>query len=88
VQVHKHFFHHLFFSHMELDELRTALRDKTHELWVWVVLDAHSKVISVLCLEDARKDGAWVIHGLCQLPDAWAASRFSPVMGWTCTSMP
>jgi hypothetical protein len=34
-QVHKHFFHHLFLGHAELDESRTTLRDKAHELWVW-----------------------------------------------------
>jgi hypothetical protein len=31
-RVHQHFLHHLVFSHIELDELRTTLRDKAHEL--------------------------------------------------------
>ena len=66
-RIHKHFFHHLLFSHMELDELRTTLRDKTHELWVWVALDARSKVIPVLCLGGRTQEMAHVvIHGLCQ----------------------
>jgi IS1 family transposase len=71
-RVHRHFFHHLVFSHMELDELRTTLRDKAHELWVWVALDARSKVIPVLCLGGRTQEMAHaVIHGVCQclMPD-------------------
>jgi IS1 family transposase len=66
-QVHQHFFHHLLLAHVELDELRTTLRDKAHELWVWVALDGRSKVIPVLCLGARTQEMAHaVIHGLCQ----------------------
>ncbi len=67
VRVHKHFFHHLLLGHVELDELRTTLRDKAHELWVWVALDARSKIIPVLCLGGRTQEMAHaVIHSLCQ----------------------
>jgi hypothetical protein len=52
---------------MELDELRTTLRDKAHGPWVWVGLDVRSKVILVLCLGGRTREMAHaVIHSLCQ----------------------
>jgi IS1 family transposase len=65
--LHQHFFHHLLLDYVELDELRTTLRDKAHEVWVWVALDGRSKIIPVLCLGGRTQAMAHaVIHGLCQ----------------------
>jgi IS1 family transposase len=44
--MHRRFFRHLELLHVHLDELRTTLRHKGHVVWVWVALDAQSKVIA------------------------------------------
>ena len=49
-KVHAHFFHNLHLGHLQLDELYTTLRDKSHDLWVWVAFDPATKLIPALQL--------------------------------------
>lgn len=49
-QVHAHFFRNLHLGHLQLDELFTTLRDKAHNLWVWVAFDPTTKLIPALQL--------------------------------------
>lgn len=49
-QVHAHFFRNLHLGHLQLDELFTTLRDKAHDLWVWVAFDPTTKLIPALQL--------------------------------------
>lgn len=39
-------FRNLPLLQVQLDELRTTLRDKGHEVWIWLALDARTKVIA------------------------------------------
>ncbi len=42
------FFRNLHLLQVQLDELRTTLRDKGREVWVWVALDAKTKIIAAV----------------------------------------
>jgi IS1 family transposase len=44
-RLHIRFFRNLQLLQVQLDELRTTLRDKGHEVWIWIVYDAKTKVI-------------------------------------------
>jgi IS1 family transposase len=48
--LHRHLFHNLHLWHVQLDELKTRLRNKSHELWLWVAIDVQTKVIPALAL--------------------------------------
>jgi IS1 family transposase/transposase-like protein len=48
--VHRHLFRNLHLWHIQLDELKTRLRSKSHELWLWVAMDVQTKVIPALAL--------------------------------------
>jgi len=48
--LHDHWFRNLILPHLQLDELRTRLRNRTHVLWLWVALDPLTKLIPVLHL--------------------------------------
>jgi len=49
-KVQAHFFRHLHLGHLQLDELLTTVRDKSHDLWVWVAFDPATKLIPALQL--------------------------------------
>jgi IS1 family transposase len=49
-KVHAHFFQNLTLGHLQLDELFTTLRDKAHDLWVWVAFEPATKLIPALQL--------------------------------------
>jgi IS1 family transposase/transposase-like protein len=49
-RVHRHLFRNLHLWHIQLDELKTRLRSKSHELWLWVAIDVQTKVIPSLAL--------------------------------------
>ena len=49
-KVHAHFFQNLTLGHLQLDELFTTLRNKAHDLWVWVAFDPATKLIPALQL--------------------------------------
>jgi len=50
--VHHHFFRNLHLGHLQFDELYTTLRDKVHDVWIWVAFDAKTKLIPAVQLED------------------------------------
>jgi IS1 family transposase/transposase-like protein len=47
-RMHRRFFCNLRLLQVQLDELRTTLRHRGHEVWVWLALDAKSKVIAAV----------------------------------------
>ncbi len=65
-RVHGHFFHDLILKYIQLDELRTTLRRKSRELWLWVALDVETKVVLVLQVGPRTQAMAHrVVHELC-----------------------
>jgi hypothetical protein len=46
--LHKRFFQNLSLPHLQLDELRSRLRNRTHALWLWVVVEKLTKLVPVL----------------------------------------
>ena len=46
--MHEHFFRDLRLWHVQLDELKTRLRKKGNEVWLWVALDVKTKVMAVV----------------------------------------
>jgi hypothetical protein len=57
-RLHNHFFRHLVCAHLQLDELVTKLRGLKERLYVWVALDAQTKVIPVIQIGQRRHDDA------------------------------
>ena len=66
-RLHDRWFQHLALAHLQLDELRTRLRQRAHVLWLWVALDPLSKLIPVLHLGPRTQHAAhYVVHELRQ----------------------
>ena len=64
--MHERFFHHVVLWHIQLDDVKTRLRERGRELWVWVALDVKTKVMPSLAIgprTQAVCNG--LIHGLC-----------------------
>jgi IS1 family transposase len=65
-KVHAHFFRNLQLGHLQFDELYTTLRDKTHDLWVWVAFAPEAKIIPALQLGPRTLDLAHTrVHAVC-----------------------
>jgi hypothetical protein len=65
-RMHERFFHCLALWHIQLDELKTRLREKEREVWVWVALDVKTKVIPSLAIGPRTQALCnALIHGLC-----------------------
>jgi len=65
--LHDRFFQGLHLPHVQLDELRTRLRNRAHVLWLWVAVDPLTKIIPVLRLGARTQDAAHaVVHDLHQ----------------------
>ncbi len=47
-RLHGRLFRNLQLLEIQLDELRTTLRDKGQEVWVWIACDAQTKVIAAV----------------------------------------
>ena len=63
--LHDRWFHRLSLPHLQLDELRTRLRDRAQVLWLWVVIDPLTKLIPVLHLGARTQQAAHaVVHDL------------------------
>jgi transposase-like protein len=63
--LHEHFFCQLQLPYLQLDELRTRLRSHTHVLWLWLAIDARTKILPVLHLGPRTQNAAHaVIHAL------------------------
>ncbi len=66
--LHKHFFCNLQLPHVQLDELRTRLRNCTQVLWLWLAIDPCTKLLPVLYLGPRTQNAAHVlIHSLREL---------------------
>ncbi|MCA1599762.1 MAG: hypothetical protein LC769_12260, partial [Chloroflexi bacterium] len=65
--LHNRWVRHLQLSHLQLDELRTRLRDRAHVLWLWVAIDPLTKLIPVLHIGARTQTAAHaVVHELHQ----------------------
>ena len=65
--LHDHWVHHLYRPHVQLDELRTRLRNRAQVLWLWVAIDPLTKLIPVLHLGARTQHAAHrVVHELRQ----------------------
>jgi hypothetical protein len=75
-RMHERFFHHLQLWHIQLDELKTRLREKGREVWVWVALDVKTKVIPSLTIGPRTQAMCNVlIHRMCWCLGAYRCSR-------------
>jgi len=67
-RVHQHFFQNLCLGHLQFDELYTTLRDKTHDLWIWVAFDPKTKLIPAVRLGPRTQALAHaLVHALGQV---------------------
>jgi IS1 family transposase len=48
--LHNHFCSDLLLVHVQLDEIRTRLRQRVHVLWLWLAVDPITKLIPTLYL--------------------------------------
>jgi IS1 family transposase len=66
-KLHSKFFQELIFRHIQLDELWVNVRHTTEQMWLWVAMEATTKVIPVLRLGPRTLDMAMdVTHELFQ----------------------
>jgi IS1 family transposase len=66
--LHERSFRHLRLPHLQLDELRTRLRNHTQVLWLWLAIDPLSKILPVLHVGPRTQLSAHtVIHSLRQI---------------------
>jgi IS1 family transposase len=64
-KLHERFFQGLLLSHVQLDELWANTKQEQHDLWVWVAMDAKTKIIPVLQLGARTQEMAYaVVHEL------------------------
>jgi IS1 family transposase/transposase-like protein len=67
-QLHAHKLRGLHLGHVQLDELRTTLRNKGQEVWLWLALDARTKLIAAAELGPRTQATSHaLIHGLVQI---------------------
>jgi IS1 family transposase len=65
--LHHRWLQRLHLPHLQLDELRTRLRDRTQVSWLWLVVDPLTKLIPVLHLGPRTQAAAHtVVHNLAQ----------------------
>ena len=63
--LHERSFCHLWLPHLQLDELRTRLRNQTQVQWLWLAIDPLTKILPVLQLGPRTQHMAHrVIHSL------------------------
>ncbi len=66
-RLHHHFFHDLVCHHLQLDELVTKLRGLKDHVYVWVAVDAQTKIIPVIHIGRRKHDDAMVfVHEVWQ----------------------
>jgi IS1 family transposase len=77
-RLHGVFFQELIFCHIQLDELWANVRHKAHEVWLWVAMEAMTKVMPVMKLGPRTLDMAMgVIHELRQCMPSGCTPIFS-----------
>ena len=63
--LHSQLFRNLALLHVQLDELRTTLRNRGQAVWLWLALDARTKIIAAVELGPRTQTTAHaLIHGL------------------------
>ncbi len=73
--LHKHYFCNLQLPHLQLDELRTRLRNYQQVLWLWLAIDPFTKILPVLHLGPRTQNAAHtVIHSLRQILAAFLSA--------------
>jgi IS1 family transposase len=66
-KVQEHFFGGLRFEHIQLDELWANVRRESQEVWVWVAMEATTKIVPVIQLGPRTLEVAYVVvHELRQ----------------------
>jgi IS1 family transposase len=65
-RLHHHFFHDLMCAHLQLDELVTKLRGLKDHVYVWVALDAQTKIIPVIHIGRRKHDAMVFVHEVWQ----------------------
>lgn len=74
--LHDCWFRHLTLPHLQLDELRTRLRNRAEVLWRWLALDPLTKIVPTLHLRARTQQAAHhVVHDLRQ----WLAPGCIPI---------
>ena len=64
-KVHEHFFQRLRLDHIQLDELWAQVRQESQEVWVWVAMEATTKIVPVIQLGPRTLERAYaVVHEL------------------------
>jgi IS1 family transposase/transposase-like protein len=64
-RLHDSLFHGLHLQHVQLDELKTRLRQRVQEVWLWVAIDVTTKVIATVELGARTQVSAHrLIHGM------------------------
>jgi IS1 family transposase len=64
-RLHERLLRHLHLPHVQVDEIRTRLRQRTHVLWVWLAVDPLSKLVPVMHLGPRSQAAAHTfIHAL------------------------
>jgi IS1 family transposase len=67
VRLHARHFTRLHLPHVQLDELRTRLRDHAHVVWLWLAVDPLTKAIPALHLGQRNQAAAHaLVHALVQ----------------------
>src|SRR5579864_4204515 len=65
---YEHSFRNLHLPHLQLDEIRTRLRNSTQVLWLWLAIDPRTKILPVLSLGPRTQHMAHLfIHSLRRL---------------------
>ena len=57
-RLHEHFFVHLVCDHLQLDELVTKVRGVSERVWVWVAIEAQTKIVPVIHIGRRKHDDA------------------------------
>jgi IS1 family transposase len=65
VCLHEHLLQHLHLPHVQVDEIRTRLRQRTQILWLWLAVDPVTKLVPIVHLGPRTQASAHtVIHAL------------------------
>jgi transposase-like protein len=76
--LHERCFRNLWLPHLQLDELRTRLRNTNQVLWLWLAIDPCTKLLPVLHLGPRTQNMAHLlIHSLRQLLDPGCLPLFT-----------
>jgi IS1 family transposase len=65
--LHQRLLRGLHLGHVQLDEVRTAVRQGAQIVWVWIALDARSKLVAAMHIGPRTQDFAHaLVHGAIQ----------------------